>query len=188
MCDQPLAVLPAMTWGVRHTSADEMKKQIVIVLSSLALTCAASINGAFAETGDAKPPQPKAAQSDQTGPTDNQIANDVDARIAWLKAELRLTPDQEKNWPSLQTALHDYGIGQLKTLVAGRSAYENRRDREDRPNDLAMMRDEATRLTLRAVSLQRLADAAEPLYGNLDNHQKHRLIQFMKTEFEIDRH
>ncbi len=165
-----------------------MKKKIIIGLSSLALICAASINGAFAETGDAKPPQPKAAQTDQTGPSDNQIANDVDARIAWLKAELRLTPDQEKNWPSLQTALHDYGVGQLKTFMAGRSASESRRDREERPNDLALMRDEATQLTLRDVSLQRLADAAEPLYGGLDSHQKHRLIQFMRTEFEIDRH
>lgn len=161
-----------------------MKKKIIIGLSSLALACAASLNGAFAETGDAKPPQQKAAPSDQTGPSANQIANDVDARIAWLKAKLQLTPDQEKNWSGLLTALHDYGVGQFKTLMAGRSA---RRDREDRPNDLGMMRDEATQLTLRAVSLQRLADAAESLYGSLDNHQKHRLIQFMRTEFEIDR-
>jgi hypothetical protein len=167
-------------------------------LSLTVLSCAAllvsSLPGALAETSDApKPAQPKAAQTDQAGPMDNQIANDVDARIAWLKAKLRLTPDQEKNWPGFQTALHDYGVGQVKSLVAGRSAYENRHDRDDqgktngRPDDLALMREEASELSLRSVSLSRLADAAEPIYGVLDNHQKRRLIQFMRTEFEIGR-
>src|SRR6476661_6974152 len=31
----------------------------------------------------------------------------ADARIAALKAGLRLTPDQEKNWPAVETALRD---------------------------------------------------------------------------------
>ena len=31
----------------------------------------------------------------------------TDARIAALKAGLRLTPDQEKNWPAFETALRD---------------------------------------------------------------------------------
>jgi hypothetical protein len=167
-----------------------MKKLLIIGMSCGVLLGVAGVNGALAETGDAAPPkqsQPKPSQAEQTGPTDNQIADDVDARIAWLKAELRLTLDQDKNWASLQTALHDYGIGQFKSLMAGRSAYQDRREREDRPNDLALMRDEATQLTLRAVSLQRLADAAEPLYDSLDNRQRHRLIQLMRTEFEIER-
>jgi hypothetical protein len=151
------------------------------------LSCGALLGAAYINTASAEPKAAPAAQVEQTGPLDNQIADDVDARIAWLKAELRLTPEQDKNWSGLQTALHDYGVGQFKSLIAGRSAYQERRDREDRPNDLAMMRNEATQLTLRAVALQRLADAAEPLYDSLDNHQKHRLIQFMRTEFEIER-
>ncbi len=172
-----------------------MKHFLLIGLSSAALLVAVCANGA--ETSDAPTPaQPKAAAAaltEQTGPTDNQIANDVDARIAWLKAELRLTPDQEKKWSALRTALHDYGMGQSKSLLAGRSAYESRHDRDDqgkgnaRPNDLALMRDEASQLSLRSVSLSRLADAAEPIYSVLDNHQKHRLIQFIRPEFEIGR-
>lgn len=39
--------------------------------------------------------------------TSNQVVDMADARIAQLKADLRLTPDQDKNWGSLQTALHD---------------------------------------------------------------------------------
>jgi hypothetical protein len=37
----------------------------------------------------------------------------VDARIAQFKANLSLTVDQAKNWPGLQSALHDDGIAQL---------------------------------------------------------------------------
>jgi hypothetical protein len=170
-----------------------MKNVLLIGLSSAALLYAASANGTIAATGDTtKPAQP--AKIEQAGPTDNQIANDVDAKIALLKAELRLTPDQEKTWPTLQTALHDYGAAQLKKkIMAGRSTYESRHEHDgqsksnDHPNDIAAMRSEVARLTLRAVSLSRLADAAEPIYGVLDDRQKHKLMQFMRSEFEKGR-
>ena len=40
-------------------------------------------------------------------PTANQIIDEADARIARFKADLQLTPDQDKNWGGLQSALHD---------------------------------------------------------------------------------
>lgn len=132
------------------------------------------------------------AQAEQTGPTDNQIANDVDARIALLKASLRLTVDQEKNWPGLQTVLHDYGIAQLKAALENPER-PRRRDREDqdrgeRPNDIALLREMADNLTARGASLKKLADAAEPLYASLDDRQRHDLLQFLRTDFEFRRH
>ncbi len=169
-----------------------MKKLLIIGLSSAALLCAIDVNRSFAGTNDNPPTQvePKAdpaAQTQRTGPSDNQIANDVDARIARLKADLQLTSDQEKNWSGLQTVFHDYGVGELKNVMAGRSARTDREDqsrRNDRPNDIVMMRDEADELNSRAASLKKLADAAEPLYGSLDDRQKHKLVQFMKIEVD----
>ncbi|WP_041778413.1 Spy/CpxP family protein refolding chaperone [Beijerinckia indica] len=160
-----------------------MKKVFFIGLASATLIGAVHIHDSFAQTSETSPP----AQAVRAEPPDNQIVNEVDARIARLKANLQLTPDQEKNWSGLQTALHDYGVGQFKTLTAGRSVYQDRegqRLRNERPNDIIQMRDQATELTSRAASLTKLANAAEPLYNNLDNHQKHTLIRFMKTEFE----
>jgi len=81
------------------------RSKLIIGLAAAALIGSAQINGSFAQTGDKTPP----AQSEQKpGPAANQIANDVDARIALLEANLRLTVDQERNWPGLQTAMHDY--------------------------------------------------------------------------------
>src|ERR1700746_1949208 len=39
--------------------------------------------------------------------TADDIAAFTDARIAALKTALRLTPDQEKNWPPVEQALRD---------------------------------------------------------------------------------
>ena len=160
-----------------------MKKLIVIGIAS-ALAVFPQINGSIAQTGDKAP----AGQSEQkTGPAENQIANEVDARIAQLKANLNLTVDQEKNWPGLQSALHDYGIGQLKSAM-DKENRPSRRDREqqgqDRPNDIALMRTMADDLGARGASLKKLADAAEPLYGSLDDRQKHELFHFLRTDFE----
>ncbi|MGD0636325.1 MAG: Spy/CpxP family protein refolding chaperone [Beijerinckiaceae bacterium] len=161
-----------------------MKKFIVIGIVAAALISSAQINGSIAQTGEKLPPE----QSEQkTGPADNQIANEVDARIAQLKANLRLTVDQEKNWPGLQSALRDYGIEQLKNAMESGNR-PSRRDREhqgqDRPNEIALMRMKADDLSARGASLKKLADAAEPLYGSLDDRQKRELVQFLTTDFE----
>ncbi len=174
-----------------------MKNLFIIGLSSAALLSAPTLTSAQVNPvppqNESKPPAPvqtesktppPAAQSDRAGPTDNQIADDVDARIARLKADLRLTPDQENNWGGLQTAFHDYGIGEFKKMLAGRSTHRADQSREERPNDIAMMRDEADALNDKAASLKKLADAAEPIYGSLDDRQRHKLMQFLKAEIE----
>ena len=161
-----------------------MKKFIIIGIASAALIGSAQIGGSIAQTSE----QPAPAQTEQKqGPTDNQIANEVDARIAQLKANLSLTVDQEKNWPGLQSALHDYGVAQLKSAMESGNR-PGRRDREqqgqERPNDIVMMRAMADELTASGANLKKLADAAEPLYDSLDDRQKHELFQFLRSDFE----
>jgi LTXXQ motif family protein len=164
---------------------NKMKKFLIIGIASAALLGFANVDVSIAQTGDTPPP----AQLEQkTAPVDNQIANEVDARIAELKANLHLTADQEKNWPGLQTALHDYGIGQLKNAMEGANR-PSRSEREehgqnDRPNDIALMRTMADDLTARGTSMKKLADAADPLYGSLDDRQRRELFQFLRTDFE----
>src|SRR6476660_1437525 len=55
--------------------------------------------------------QPSAEDNQENGPHWRPSAEDVsafmDARIAALKAGLRLTPDQEKNWPAFESAVRD---------------------------------------------------------------------------------
>jgi hypothetical protein len=161
-----------------------MKKFILIGLASAALTGFPLLNGSIAQTDNKAP----AAQVERnTGPADNQIANEVDARIAHLKAHLKLSVDQEKNWPGLQSALHDYGVGQLKHAIESEnrpSRHERARQAQERPNEIGVLRTIADNLTARGDSLKKLADAAEPLYATLDDGQKNELFQFLRTDFE----
>jgi zinc resistance-associated protein len=91
----------------------------------------------------------------------------TDARIAALKAALKLTPDQEKHWPAVEQALRD--ISNERT--ARREAHRNI---ERRADAIERLRNRADTLANRAAALRRLADAEQPLYQSLDEAQKRR--------------
>ena len=81
----------------------------------------------------------------------------------------QLTPDQQKLWPPVESALRD--------VFKQRSDWFTARASADRPTD------PIERLSLRAqvmpdrgAALKKLADAAGPLYKSLDDAQKHRFI------------
>lgn len=162
-----------------------MKKLLITGLVTAALVGGANMSGAFAET--AVDPAPVQAEK-TTGPADNQIANDVDARIGDLKARLRLTNDQETHWSGLQSALRDDGIRQLNSAIekANRQRHRDRdnKDQTEKPDDILRMRSMADDFTTRGASLKKLADAAEPLYASLDDGQKRELFEFLRTDFE----
>lgn len=46
-------------------------------------------------------------------PTTNELVDQADARIAVLKADLRLTTDEEKNWGGFQSAAHDIAVNRI---------------------------------------------------------------------------
>jgi hypothetical protein len=99
--------------------------------------------------------------------TADDIAAFADARIAALKAALKLTPAQEKNWPAVEQAVRDIS----KDRIAEREA---RRVAGQRTDVTERLRDRADALTTRAAALRRLADAENPLYQSLDEAQKRR--------------
>jgi hypothetical protein len=179
----------------------KMKKFLITAGAAVALMAAANFDSSRAQTGEKPAPAPAQAEpmmkstptqtEPATGPADNQIADDVDARIAQLKANLRLTVDEEKNWPALQSALHDDGITQLKAAMESpeRPRRHEREDQErsERPNDIALLREVADRLTAKGAALKKLADVAEPLYASLDDRQRRELFQFLRTDFELRR-
>jgi zinc resistance-associated protein len=92
----------------------------------------------------------------------------TDARIAALKAGLRLTPDQEKNWPAFEAALRD--IAKSRMDRAERSDEQRGSDRDP----VERLRRHAEMMTAAGERLTRLADAQEPLYQSLDDSQKRR--------------
>jgi hypothetical protein len=121
-----------------------------------------------------KAPQ-AAQQSEPAQLTADQIVANSDANIARIKDELKLTPEQEKQWASFNSAMHylgHNGADRLNLRIA--------RAKRDPPDDIIeQMRNEAQFLNDRAVDQRNVADAAEPLFGSLDSKQKAIFIEEM---------
>jgi hypothetical protein len=93
----------------------------------------------------------------------------VDARIAAVHAGLKLTPEQEKNWPAVETAMRDLGKQRSERFAARASI--------DKPKDLIeRLSLRADAMAQRGAALKKLVDAAAPLYKSLDEGQKGRFV------------
>src|SRR5512140_1402643 len=93
-------------------------------------------------------------------PSAEDISAFGDARIAALHTGLKLTAEQEKNWPAVESALHDLAKQRSERFAARASA--------DRPKDsLERLALRADVLSQRGAALKKLADAAGPLYKSL---------------------
>ncbi len=130
----------------------------------------------------AQQPAPQQPQRPQVGaegrqhwrPSEQDVNAFTDARIAAIKAGLKLTPDQEKNWPGVEQAIRDLA----------KDRYERRTERrgEQRPPDpIERLRQRADAMTKTAADLKHLADAAGPLYQSLNEDQKHRLFFLVRS-------
>jgi zinc resistance-associated protein len=99
----------------------------------------------------------------------------TDARIAGLKAGLKLTPAQEKNWPAVEAALRDRAKLRAERFEQFQKMREQRRaDPSQRGDMLERMKERANHMAASAESMKKLADAIDPLYKSLDDGQKQR--------------
>src|SRR6266404_5892289 len=110
----------------------------------------------------------------------------TDARIAAVKAGLKLTPDQEKLWPPVETAVRDFAKLRIDRANARMNAQRNDLQDQQKPDDpVARLRDRADTMATTAAAMKRIADAADPLYKTLDDGQKRRLaiLTHMQSRF-----
>ena len=133
--------------------------------------------------------QAQERERDQSPQRLQQRADDLaaygEARIAALKAGLKLTADQEKNWPALEQALKQAAKQRSEQYAAAHAS-------ADRPGDpIDRLRNYADGLTTRGATLKSVADAAAPLYQSLDDAQKRRFValaRFETRQFARDLH
>ncbi len=98
-----------------------MQRDIASSLAAVGIAAAIVLPSTYAA-------QSQSYRDDRPALSINQSVDRADARIAALKADLRLTDDQARNWGSLEIALHDIAIKRAKSSVeksdsqTGRSA------------------------------------------------------------------
>jgi LTXXQ motif family protein len=120
------------------------------------------------------------AKSDR--PTANQIVAFDDARVAKLKADLRLTSEQESGWGKLESSLKDLSKRRADRMVA-RWEKDDAADARNPPTPGERMRRAADALRAQADELIAAADAIDPLWGKLDDRQKRTLSAYLDQSF-----
>jgi zinc resistance-associated protein len=129
----------------------------------------------------------------------------LDARLAGLKAGLKLTPDQEKLWPPFETAIRDAAKMRMEHMKAMMDRMQKMRDmdmtepgqgsddvKDMGPPDQAIspvdrLEARAQRMSERGAAMLSLAEAAKPLYASLDDTQK-RLFGLLGGEMLLMGH
>jgi LTXXQ motif family protein len=99
----------------------------------------------------------------------------ADARIAAVKAGLKLNADQEKLWPPVEAAVRDFAKLRIDRANARMNAGRDDSRDTPRPDPVTRLRDRADTMATTAAAMKRIADAADPLYKTLDDGQKRRL-------------
>jgi hypothetical protein len=117
----------------------------------------------------------------------------TDARIAAVRAGLKLTPDQDKLWPPVEAAVRDFAKMRIDRANARMNAQQddakNSQQNAQKPDDaqkpgdpVARLRERADNMATAAAAMKRIADAADPLYKTLDDGQKRRLAVLTHME------
>jgi hypothetical protein len=114
------------------------------------------------------------APSDRAAQAANQFVAEADARTAGIKADLHLTPEQDKNWAGFESSLHDIDKNRADRLVA----YQGERGQQKESGDvIEYLNSHAKALDERSADMKKLADAAQPLYASLEPQQKRQFAE-----------
>jgi hypothetical protein len=103
----------------------------------------------------------------------------ADARIAAVHAGLKLNADQEKMWPAVETAVHDFAKLRIDRANARMNAPADRAKADD---PVTRLRERADNMANSAMAMKKIADAADPLYKTLDEGQKRRLAVLTRMD------
>ena len=110
----------------------------------------------------------------------------LDARIAGVKAGLRLSVEQEKLWGPVEATVRDLGKKWGDRFAARRDEMQKRRadmrDSQTPPSfdPVDRLKKRADSLAERAADMKRFAEVAQPLYATLDEAQKNRLQTLLR--------
>jgi hypothetical protein len=121
---------------------------------------------------------PSAAKPEALKVADRNTLTDL--RIDLVKAALQLTPDQQKLWPPVESAIRARAEDRKARLAkiaetVGKRADENPIEVMRNRDPIAFLQRRAEALAQRSADLDKLAEAWQPLYKTLSPEQRQRM-------------
>ena len=112
----------------------------------------------------------------------------LDAKLAGLRAGLRLTSDQEKLWPPFETAIRDAAklhMDQMKSMMERmRKMHETMmQDEGEAVSPIDRLEAMGQGMSARGAAIEKVAEAGKPLYASLDDSQKRRFVMLGRALF-----
>jgi len=109
-----------------------------------------------------------------------ELSTLTDMRVDLVKAALQLSPEQEKLWPPVETAIRANAedrkarIAKIQETVGIRGD-QSRADVIRNRDPIAFLQRRSQALAQRSADLDRLAEAWQPLYNTLSQGQRQRM-------------
>ena len=153
-----------------------MRKFLLASVAIAGLAGSTFAVNAFAAPGD-QPAAPTAAAMQRL---QERQAVMLDAHLAAMKAGLKLTDEQAKNWPAFESAIRDAE----KTRADRWRQAQDRMSQGERPSPIERMTMMSEHLQKMGEQLKLVADAAKPLYDGLTDAQKSDFGPLMR-EFKL---
>jgi hypothetical protein len=141
-----------------------MRKLVLVSVALAGLAGSSFALNALAASGDA-PAAPDGARAQRM--MDNQSVM-LDAHLAGMKAGLKLSAEQEKNWPAFESAIRDAA----KARPQGWRQMREHMGAGERPSPIEHLSAMSEHLQKMSAELKMVADAGKPLYDSLDDTQK----------------
>jgi len=148
-----------------------MLKTVVIGTTALFLAASSIANAQSSQTSSPATPE-------RLNATDQNTVTDM--RVDLVKAALQLTPEQEKYWPAVESAIRANAedrrarIAKIQETV-GRSADQSRIEVMRNRDPIAFLQRRSQALAQRSADLDKLAEAWQPLQSTLSQEQRQRM-------------
>lgn len=149
--------------------------KIITLAAAITIASSTLMSGALAQTARSAPERDR--------PTVSQLVAYDDARFARLKADLRMSKDQEGSWSKFESALKDISKERADRFIAWTDEREKLAASTEpavTPNLAERLRKQANAMAKHADDLKKLADASEPLLEKLDDTQKRQASEFIQ--------
>ena len=148
-----------------------MMKIVVVGTTALFLTASSIANAQTSQTSSPATPE-------RLNSADRNTLTDM--RIDLVKAALQLTPEQEKYWPAVESAIRQ-GADDRKARLAkvqetvGKRVEQNSLENMRNRDPIAFLQRRSEALAQRSADLDKLAEAWQPLYKTLSPEQRKRM-------------
>ncbi|PVE22242.1 hypothetical protein DC522_22365 [Microvirga sp. KLBC 81] len=160
---------------------EDTRMKTIATLATAAAMLAGVGTYAFAQAqAPAEPPAAQAQEEAQPRMSQDDFNRFVDARIASIKAGLKLTADQERIWSPVEIAIRNAANQRYTRMTQFRENREQRRSADF----MQRFEQRSTMMTERAQTSSAIATALRPLWDTFSEDQKRVAPRLMREAVE----